>query len=43
MVTNMKDGIYLKDANGTTSKITATDIMGSNGVIHVIDTVVMPK
>ncbi|MFT7248486.1 MAG: putative surface protein with fasciclin (FAS1) repeats, partial [Arcticibacterium sp.] len=25
------------------SEITATDVMGSNGVIHVIDTVVMPK
>jgi len=25
------------------SKVTATDIMASNGVIHVIDTVMMPK
>jgi uncharacterized surface protein with fasciclin (FAS1) repeats len=39
-----KDGkIWLKDANGNYSEIIATDVMGSNGVIHVIDTVVMPK
>lgn len=35
-------GIWLKDANGNYSKITKTDIKGSNGVIHVIDSVVMP-
>jgi uncharacterized surface protein with fasciclin (FAS1) repeats len=35
--------IWLKDSNGNASEITATDVMGSNGVIHVIDTVVMPK
>jgi len=39
-----KDGkIWIKDANGNYSEIIATDVMGSNGVIHVIDTVVMPK
>lgn len=39
-----KDGkIWLKDANGNVSEITATDVMGSNGVIHVISSVVMPK
>jgi len=37
------DKIMLKDANGGYSEITASDVMGSNGVIHVIDTVVMPK
>lgn len=35
--------IWLKDVNGNYSEITATDVMGSNGVIHVIDSVVMPK
>ena len=35
--------IWLKDSNGNLSEISATDVMGSNGVIHVIDTVVMPK
>lgn len=39
-----KDGkILLMDSAGNYSEITATDVMGSNGVIHVIDTVVMPK
>ena len=39
-----KDGkIYLKDQNGAYSQIVKTDVMGSNGVIHIIDTVVMPK
>ena len=39
-----KDGkIWLKDSNGNYSEIVATDVMGSNGVIHVISTVVMPK
>lgn len=37
------DGIYLKDEKGNYSQITSTDVMGSNGVIHVIDTVVMPQ
>ena len=39
-----KEGkIWLKDINGNYSEITATDVMGSNGVIHIIDSVVMPK
>ncbi|NRA93724.1 MAG: fasciclin domain-containing protein [Psychroserpens sp.] len=39
-----KDGkIWLQDQNGNYSQITATDVMGSNGVIHVIDSVAMPK
>jgi uncharacterized surface protein with fasciclin (FAS1) repeats len=42
-VMSRKDGIYLQDANNNTSKITATDVMASNGVIHVIENVVMPK
>jgi uncharacterized surface protein with fasciclin (FAS1) repeats len=37
------DKIWLKDSNGNYSEITATDVMGSNGVIHVINSVVMPK
>jgi uncharacterized surface protein with fasciclin (FAS1) repeats len=35
--------VILTDAKGGKSTITAVDIMCSNGVIHVIDTVVMPK
>ena len=39
-----KEGkIWLIDSKGNYSEISATDFMGSNGVIHVIDTVVMPK
>lgn len=39
-----KDGkIWLQDANGNYSEIVSTDIMASNGVIHVISDVVMPK
>ena len=39
-----KDGkIYLKDAQGNMSEIIATDVAGSNGVIHVISSVVMPE
>ena len=39
-----KDGkIWLKDQKGNYSEIVATDVKGSNGVIHVIDSVVMPN
>lgn len=38
---NGKD-VVLKDSKGNTSKITIMDVNQSNGVIHVIDTVVMP-
>ncbi len=37
-----QDGGVLTDANGRTSNIILTDIKASNGVIHVIDTVVLP-
>jgi len=44
LVAQMKDGaVYLVDENENWSKITATDLKTSNGVIHVIDTVVLPK
>ncbi len=36
-------GIYLKDAGGNYSKISKTDVMASNGVIHIIEDVVMPN
>jgi uncharacterized surface protein with fasciclin (FAS1) repeats len=39
-----KDGkIWLKDQAGNYSEIVATDVKASNGVIHVINSVVMPK
>jgi uncharacterized surface protein with fasciclin (FAS1) repeats len=34
---------WLKDENGGTAKITIADVNQSNGVIHVIDSVVLPK
>lgn len=36
------DSVELVDEKGGTSKVTITDVMQSNGVIHVIDTVLMP-
>ncbi|MDP5102892.1 MAG: fasciclin domain-containing protein [Erythrobacter sp.] len=36
-------GVVLTDAAGGTAKVTATDVAASNGMIHVIDTVLMPK
>lgn len=36
------DAIELTDAKGGTAKVTIADVMQSNGVIHVIDTVLMP-
>ncbi|GAA3515833.1 hypothetical protein GCM10022393_32280 [Aquimarina addita] len=36
------ENVILTDAKGGTSKIIMTDVAASNGVIHAIDTVVMP-
>ena len=35
--------IFLEDSQGNMSEIIATDVAGSNGVIHVISSVVMPE
>ncbi len=35
--------VVLKDEKGGMSTVTQTDVFQSNGVIHVIDTVVMPQ
>ncbi len=35
--------VILTDANGNTSTVIMADVVSSNGVIHAIDTVVMPK
>lgn len=37
------DAIVLTDAKGGKSKVTQADVTQSNGVAHVIDTVLMPK
>ncbi|NNF20154.1 MAG: fasciclin domain-containing protein [Flavobacteriaceae bacterium] len=34
--------VMLTDANGNTAKVTIADVNQSNGVIHVVDTVVLP-
>ncbi|WP_199734581.1 fasciclin domain-containing protein [Flavobacterium sp. RSP15] len=44
IVLSLKDGkVILTDANGGTSTVVLADVAASNGVIHAIDTVVMPK
>ena len=35
-------GVQLTDAAGGTSMVTQADVMQSNGVVHVVDTVLMP-
>ena len=35
--------VYVTDENGNSVKVTIADVNQSNGVIHVIDTVVLPK
>jgi uncharacterized surface protein with fasciclin (FAS1) repeats len=37
------EGLWVKDEKGATAKISISDVYQSNGVIHVIDTVLMPK
>ncbi|CAL2065408.1 fasciclin domain-containing protein [Tenacibaculum sp. 190524A05c] len=40
----IKDGnVLLKDTKGNVSKVIMTDVEASNGIIHAIDTVVMPQ
>ncbi len=35
--------VILTDENGGKATVTATDLKGSNGIIHVIDAVLLPK
>jgi uncharacterized surface protein with fasciclin (FAS1) repeats len=40
----MKDGkLWVMDESGDTAQVTIADVNQSNGVIHVIDTVLLPK
>lgn len=41
-VTTQDGSVVIIDAKGNTSKIVKTDVNSSNGVIHVIDTVILP-
>ena len=44
LIASVEDGnVILTDGNGGTATVTSTDVEASNGVIHVIDTVLMPK
>lgn len=44
IVLSLEDGkVMLTDAKGGTSTVVIADVAASNGVIHAIDTVVMPK
>jgi uncharacterized surface protein with fasciclin (FAS1) repeats len=33
----------VRDAQGRSSRVTTADVMQSNGVIHVVDTALMPR
>ena len=39
----VNSSLAIVDQRGRTSKIIATDVLTSNGVIHVIDKVILPK
>ena len=44
LVASLRDGkVILTDENGGVATVVAADLAASNGVIHVIDTVVLPK
>lgn len=38
-----EDGVFITDGAGNTAQVTTTDIVTSNGVIHVIDSVLLPE
>jgi uncharacterized surface protein with fasciclin (FAS1) repeats len=38
-----KDGITIKDEKGSVSNVTIANVFQSNGVIHVVDTVLLPQ
>lgn len=41
--TLVNGNVILTDAKGNTSKVIITDVKASNGIVHAIDSVVMPK
>ncbi len=44
LTVSKKDGhLWVWDANGGMAQVTIGDVMQSNGVIHVVDTVLLPK
>ena len=44
LTASLEDGkVVLTDEKGDKSTVTATDLKATNGIIHVIDTVLLPK
>jgi len=43
IMANGKDGITIKDEKGGVSNVTISNVFQSNGVIHVVDTVLLPN
>lgn len=43
IVTQKGRSIYITDAKGDVSRVTIADVLQSNGVIHVVNTVLLPK
>lgn len=39
---NLGESVTITDARGNTSNVILTDVQGTNGVIHVLDTVILP-
>ncbi len=40
---NLGDNVVITDARGRTSMVIAADVQATNGVIHVVDTVLLPQ
>lgn len=40
---NLGDNVTIIDANGRTATVIATDVQATNGVIHALDTVILPS
>jgi uncharacterized surface protein with fasciclin (FAS1) repeats len=40
---NVTGGATLTDGNNRISKITAVDVQANNGIIHIIDKVILPN
>lgn len=38
-----KGTVHITDENGRTARVTTADLMASNGVIHVVNKVILPK
>lgn len=42
-ISMMGDKVMITDASGNSAHVTAADLKGTNGVVHVIDGVLLPK